>query len=809
MKVSYNWLKKYIAFDWDAATLAQKLTDCGLEVEHVEQTESIKGGLKGIVLGKVLTCEKHPNADKLSLTTVDAGTGTPLNIVCGAPNVAAGQSVVVALEGAMLYPAEGEPFEIKQSKIRGELSQGMICAEDEIGLGNSHAGIIVLNEEITPGALASDYYKVETDYILEIGLTPNRADAASHIGVARDLQALLANDTEAQLQLPDVKNFTSDVNDAQITVDVEDNHNCIRYSGISISGITCGPSPDWLVAALNGIGQKSINNIVDITNYVLHETGQPLHAFDADKIAGNKVIVKQMPAATSFVTLDGIERKMQGSELMICNETEAMCIAGVFGGIDSGVTPYTKNIFLESACFNPVSIRKTSKLQNLKTDASFRFERGTDPNITVYALKRAALLIKEIAHGKIDGDIIDVYPEKVENTILHLRFDKLNQIAGHKIETKIVEKILLALEIEILNDYHEGLQLSIPPFKVDVKREIDVIEEVMRVYGYNNIPSPKKSSVSLVNFENAGSYKIKNNISQYLVSNGFAEMLSNSLVSENLFENKDELVKLENPLSIDLNVMRPSMLPSMLSAANYNVSRQNADLRLFEWGTIYKRHGEKFIEQQQLCLIITGKRIAENRKGQFLQNDIFYIKALAENILNFTRPDKISYEYNAESDQLIETMRVAVKSGNTKSAFVGTLGKVKKKMLASYDINNDTFFAEININDAIAKGNKGGFRMTEIPKFPEVRRDLSMILDRSVGYIELEKISFETERKLLKNVTLFDVYEGEKIPAGKKSYALSFTLYDDEKTLQDKEIEKVMSKLMEAFEKKLNAEVRK
>ena len=808
MKISYNYLKKYIDFDYTPGHLAERLTESGLEVEATENYESIPGGLQGIVVGQVLTCEKHPNADKLSLTTVNVGGETTLNIVCGAPNVAAGQKVLVATVGATLYPTSGESFKIQKSKIRGEASEGMICAEDEIGLGTSHAGILVLNDDAQAGTPAAEYLKIYRDLIFEIGLTPNRADAASHIGVARDIQGLLSLTNPSKLILPDVSSYPSlrGTKQSLIEVKVEDTVACPRYSGVIITNIKVAESPEWLKNFLKSIGVKAITNVVDVTNFVLHEMGQPLHAFDADKIAGQKVIVKKLPAGTKFTTLDNIERELNGNELMICDAEKPMCIAGVFGGAHSGVSENTTTIFLESACFNPVDIRKAAKHHGLKTDASFRFERGTDVNITVYALKRAALLLQEICGGEVASDIFDNYPNPIEGFNVQLNYKNLFAMMGIEIAKDDVKKILTALDIQIKNETADALDLLVPAFKVDVQREIDVIEEVMRIYGFNKIPLPKKLNASPVNYKGQERYQYKEKITSYLVAQGFNEIWSNSLTKlayAELDDKTPQAVQLLNPLSNDLNAMRTSLLFSALEAVQYNSNRRNGDLKLFENGTIYQQAGEKFIEENYYSITLSGDRNAKSRFGSGLQNSVYFLKSLVKNIF---RSVNISTKEKTDTTSINFSQMIEVYVGKDQ---VGRYGLLKKSLLKKFDIDSEVFYAEINFDKVVKHANAAKVVITDIPKYPEVKRDLSMLLDKAVQYDSLEKLAFETERKYLKSVNLFDVYEGKNIPNDKKSYALSFTLYDEEKTLQEKEIDKVMSKLMENFEKKLGAEIRK
>lgn len=807
MKISYNYLKKYIDFDYTPEQLAERLTESGLEVESTEQFESIQGGLQGIVVGKVLTCEKHPNADKLSVTTVDAGGDAILNIVCGAPNVAAGQKVLVATVGATLYPTTGEPFKIQKSKIRGEASEGMICAEDEIGLGTSHVGILVLGDDALVGTPAAEYLKIYRDLIFEIGLTPNRADAASHIGVARDIQGLLSLTNPSKLKLPEIKQLSIGNKQLAIDVSVEDNSACLRYSGITISNLKIGESPEWLKNFLKSIGVKSINNVVDVTNFILHEIGQPLHAFDADKIAGHKVIVKKAKPGEKFVTLDNTERELNGSELMICDEKEAMCIAGVFGGIHSGVSESTTTIFLESACFNPVDIRKASKHHGLKTDASFRFERGTDPNITIFALQRAALLLQEVADGEVASAVIDIYPNPIEGYTVELNYNRLFAMMGLQIAKDDVKKIITALDIKIVAEDENDLHLMVPAFKVDVRREVDVMEEVMRIYGFNKIPLPKKLNASPVNYKGQERFQYKEKLAQYLVAQGFNEMWANSLTKSLYAEWNDkevQAVKLLNPLSADLNAMRTTLLFSALEVVQYNSNRRNDDLKLFEFGNVYQHAGEKFIEDQMLCITLAGSRTGQSRFGSSLQNSVYFLKSLVHNIFKTVNITNIKEKTDATSSNFQLLIEMYAGKEN-----IGRYGLLKKSLLKKFDIESEVYYAEINFDKVVRLANASKVVITDIPKYPEVKRDLSMLLDKAVQYEALERLAFETERKYLKRVNLFDVYEGKNIPNNKKSYALSFTLYDEEKTLQDKEIDKVMNKLMDNFEKKLGAEIRK
>jgi phenylalanyl-tRNA synthetase beta chain len=821
MKISYNWLKQYLPINLDAVEAARMLTDCGLEVEGIESFQSMKGGLEGIVIGEVMTCVKHPNADKLHLTTVNVGQSELLHIVCGAPNVAAGQKVVVALPGAMLYPSVGEPFEIKKSKIRGEASEGMICAEDEIGMGVSHAGVIVLPADAIPGTTAKKYFNVEEDTVFEIGLTPNRADAASHIGVARDLAAVLKNSQHHDsyretvnsrqsydIVYPSTEDFRIENNELNISVDVADTTACPRYSGITLSGITVKESPQWLKNKLLAIGVHPINNIVDVTNYVLHECGQPLHAFDADEITGKKVVVRNAKSGEKFVTLDGVERKLSESNLMICNISDAMCIAGVFGGIKSGISDKTKNIFIESAYFNPASIRKTSKEHGLKTDASFRFERGTDPEATLYALKRAALLIKEIAGGKISSEIVDVYPEKIQKKNIDYNFKSASQLIGKEIQKDEVKKILASLNISIASENDEKLQLQIPTYKVDVTREADVVEEVLRIYGYNNVETPAKISASLSFFPKKDVDALQSRISSYLSSNGFFEMLNNTLTKQQYAEaaavNENEMVKVLNPLSQDLGIMRHSMLYSGLEAIEYNSNRQHSDLKFFEFGTTYSKNEKGYGEQPHLSLFITGKRQNESWSGDKKEISFFYLKSYVENIFSQLGISLQKFKEEPASNEFGYGVTWKL---NDKSLV--SFGSVSRKQLKPFGIDGEVLYADFNWKTILKNSATDKVQYTELPKFPQVKRDLSMIIGEDVTYGQIRDIAIRTEKNLLKDIRLFDVYAGDKIAAGKKSYAVSFILQDERQTLTDKTIDKTMSRIMEALEKETGAVIRK
>jgi phenylalanyl-tRNA synthetase beta chain len=811
MKISYNWLKKYVKTDLAPEELGKLLTACGLEVESIEKFETVKGGLEGIVVGEVKSKEKHPDADRLNLTTVDVGTGTLLNIVCGASNVEAGQKVVVATIGAKLYPTSGEPFEIKKSKIRGAASEGMICAEDEIGLGTSHAGIMVLSPDAKVGTPAKEYFKVKEDYTLEIGLTPNRADAASHVGVARDLVAVLnAMGAETELGLPSVNAFREADAAGTIDVKVEDLQACPRYSGLMISNIKVGESPEWLKNSLKAIGVRPINNIVDITNYVLHELGQPMHAFDADKIKGNKIIVKKLADKTKFTTLDGTERELSSEDLMICNEDGGMCIAGVFGGIESGVIESTNRIFLESAYFNSTSIRRTAKRHGLKTDASFRYERGTDPNITVYALKRAAMLIQEIAGGTVSSKLIDIYPEKIEHFKVPFSFATCDCLIGKSIEQDLIKKILNSLEIEIEHEGHDALLLSVPPFKVDVQREQDVIEEVLRIYGYNNIEIPSSLHSSLAFAEKPDKEKIQNAVADLLSNNGFSEMMNLSLTKEEYSSglkalNPEQNVRMMNPLSADLNVLRQTLLFSGLETIAYNQNRKNADLKLYEFGKTYlavKGETIKYIETKHLSIFVSGRKLEESWNTKNDQVNFYTLKGIVNAVF-----ERLGIE--AKMNESSSDAFSAGISYTWNKKMIAELGPVSRAVLKSMDIKQEVYFADFNwdlVLDAITKSKT--LMYAEVPKFPEVRRDLALLIDKSIKFEQLEQLAYQAEKGLLKSVNLFDVYEGDKLPSGKKSYALSFILQDDNATLTDKQIEKIMEKLMKTYQEKAGAEIR-
>lgn len=806
MKISYNWLKQFIKTDWDSEKTASMLTDLGLEVEGIEKYQSVKGGLEGIVVGHVLTCIQHPNADKLKITTVDLGTETPLQIVCGASNVAVGQKVPVATIGTILYDKEGKSFEIKKGKIRGEDSYGMICAEDELGLGDSHEGIMILDANLKPGTPAATVFNIENDEVFEIGLTPNRADAMSHWGTARDLRAgMIQNGTNVELITPSVSNFKIEKRTLKIDVKVDNSKLVPRYCGLTISNITIKKSPAWLQNRLKAIGITPKNNVVDVTNYVLHELGQPLHAFDATKIHG-KIQVKNVENGTKFTTLDDIERTLSNEDILICDDKGPLCIAGVLGGKNSGVSQNTTSIFLESAYFNPISVRKTAKRHAISTDASFRFERGIDPNITEYALKRAASLICQISGGEITSDIIDIYPKKIEDHQVLLNLEKVSKIIGQKIPDETIKNILVSLDIKLNSISKVGLGLVIPAYRVDVTREIDVIEEILRVYGYNNISFSQKLNASISNSSRTEDYKVQNIVANLLASNGFNEIMANSLttpnyiaLSKNLNESNNVLIL--NPLSNDLSAMRQSLLFSGLEAISFNINRRNTDLKLFEFGKTYHKLLSGNQENNHLTLLMTGNTNAESWTNPQKPSDFFLFKGYVLAILERLGFSKIT---TAPIDTDIFAEGMAYTLGNSTLVEFGT---VKKSILKHFDVKQDVFFADFNWN-AIIKQLSNNIKFAEISKYPEVRRDLALLLDNTIAFEQVFTIAQKTEKALLKNINLFDVYEGKNLPEGKKSYAISFVLQDNTKTLTDAQIDKVMGKLTQNFETELGAVLR-
>ena len=808
MKISYNWLKNYVDFNLTPKDLGEILTGVGLEVEDITPFETIQGGLEGVVIGEVKECAKHPDADKLSVTKVDVGTSELLQIVCGAPNVAAGQKVVVALVGSTLYPAGGEKLQIKKAKIRGVESFGMICAEDEIGLNDNHAGIMVLDASVVVGTKAADHFKVEKDFVIEIGLTPNRGDANSHIGVARDLAAALnvAYKAKVNFTKPDTSKFKVQSSKFKVEVDVQDTNACPRYSGITISNITVADSPDWLKNKLKVIGVRSINNVVDITNYVLHEYGQPLHAFDADKISGGKVIVKKLAAGTVFKTLDDRDVKLSGEDLMICDTEGGMCIAGVFGGANSGVTSSTKNIFLESAYFSATGIRKTGTRLNLRTDASMHFEKGTDPNITVEALKRAALLITEICGGEVSSDIIDIYPNPIEGWRFSVSYEHMIKLAGFAIEKETIQQILNHLEIKIEKEEGDEWQLLVPAFKTDVKREADIVEEVIRILGYNSFTLPKNLKSSLSYSPKVDTQKLENTIANMLAGAGFSEIWTNSVTQSRYEEDellKQQQVKLLNSQTAELDSLRTSMLYSGLEVIAYNQNRKATDLRLYEFGKTYHKAEGKYVENNHLQILLTGKNAEDNWLAKGTSYSFYHLKSVVVNVLN-----RLGH-YNFEKD-IVEanpfTFALVLKNEGFE---VARLGSIAKSVLSKFDIKNEVFFADLNWSYLLEKSQFAQTTFSELPKFPSVKRDLAMVVNEELKFDAIEKIAVIESKKLLQEISLFDVYKGDKMEKGKKSYAVSFIFQHPEKTLTDAEIEKVMSKLMNKYENELGAVIRK
>lgn len=820
MNISYNWLKEYVNFDLTPDEVAAALTSIGLETGDVEEVQSIKGGLEGLVIGEVLTCEPHPNSDHMHITTVNLGQGDPVQIVCGAANVAAGQKVVVATLGTKLYDGD-ECFTIKKSKLRGVESNGMICAEDEIGIGTSHEGIIVLPEDVVPGTLAKDYYNIKSDYVLEVDITPNRSDACSHYGVARDLYAwLIQNGRQATLKRPSADAFKVDNHDMNIDIVVENTEACPRYAGVAIKNVTVKESPEWLQNKLRLIGVRPINNIVDITNYILHAYGQPMHCFDADKIKGGKIVVKTCPEGTKFVTLDEVERKLSDRDLMICNAEEPMCIAGVFGGLDSGTTETTKDVFLESAYFHPTWVRKTARRHGLSTDSSFRFERGIDPNGTIYALKEAALLVKELAGGEIASEIKDNYPAPIADFPVELSYEYTNALIGKVIPAETIKSIVTSLEMKITGETPEGLSLLVPAYRVDVQRPCDVVEDILRIYGYNNveIPTSVKSSLS-VKGDVDKSVKLQNLVSEQLVGCGFNEIMNNSLTAATYYEGletykPENLVQLMNPLSNDLNVMRATLLFGGWESIQHNANRKNADLKFFEFGNCYhfnaeKRNPEKVLaaysEELHLGLWITGKRVSNSWAHPDENTSVYELKAY---VLNIFRRLGVNFGGLVFGNLTDDIYSVAISVHTRGGKLLATFGVLHKKIQKAFDIDNEVYYADLNWKELMKAIKNNTVAYKEISKFPAVKRDLALLIDKKVQFAEIEKIAYETDKKLLKSVELFDVYEGKNLEAGKKSYAVSFMLQDENATLNDKQIDKVMQKLIANLQNKLDAKLR-
>ena len=805
MKISLDWIKNYIQIQESPVKLGEILTDTGLEVEGIHKFEPIEGGLEGVVIGEVLACEKHPNADKLKLTTVDIGQDKPSPIVCGAPNVAVGQKVIVATVGSTLYPVDHDPFKIKKAKIRGEVSEGMICAEDEIGIGSSHAGIMVLDTDLPNGTPAALFFDLQPDHIFEIGLTPNRPDAASHIGVARDLKAALCR----KINWPEVDHFKVDNHKRSIAVKVENTKACPRYSGVTISGVAIGESPRWLKTKLKAIGLSPINNIVDITNFVMMEAGQPLHAFDADEIKGDTVLVKTLPKGSTFITLDEKERKLGPDDLMICNgDSEGMCIAGVFGGISSGIKNSTKNIFLESAYFNPSYIRKTALHHQLKTDASFRYERGTDPRITVYALKRAALLIKELAGGEISSEIVDIYPEEIQNFEVEVYSSNINRLLGVSLDRKDIFQILESLDIEVKNEKDDSFIASVPPYRVDVQREADIAEEILRIYGFNNIHLPDGfSSDFLAEFPSKDVNKVQKSVSELLASNGFYEILTNSLTKPSYAEKAADLdahrsVSILNKLSEDLGVLRQSLLYNGLEVVAYNINRKQTDLKLFEFGKNYFKDNEKYSERNRLAIYLSGSYQPgswNSKERKVVFHDLSAtVQLILDRLIDLKLETTVIHQY--PYDFALNVLH--------KDRIFATYGKLDGNLLHEIGIKQEVFYADIDW-DLLLMNTNNNIVYREVSKFPEVRRDLSLVIDKGTTFEEIKAIAKKSDQRLLRSLHVFDVYEGENIGKEKKAYAISFILQDQEKTLTDKVIDRTMNKMMSSFETELGAVIRK
>lgn len=808
MKISYNWLKQFIDIDWDADKTGKLLTDLGLEIEGIETYQSIKGGLDGVVIGHIKTCVQHPNADRLKLTTVDIGEDKVIQIVCGAPNVAAGQKVPVATIGTTLYTPEGKAWKIKKGKIRGEVSHGMICAEDELGLGQSHDGIMVLDNDLNAGTPAAEIFDIENDHVFEIGLTPNRSDAMSHWGVARDLKAgLLQHDINKGIITPSTSSFKIEKRVHKIDVQVLDGEKAPRYAGVVISGLKVDDSPKWLKNRLKAIGLSPINNVVDITNYVLHDLGQPLHAFDLAKISGEKIEVKTVQKGTKFTTLDGIERELHEEDLMICDGEKPMCIAGVFGGQESGVTQGTTAIFLESAYFNPITVRKTAKRHGLNTDASFRFERGIDPNITEYALTRAAILLTEIAGGEVTSEVVDLYPKKIEDQQVFLNFENTTRLIGQEIPREIIKGILMSLDIKINNVTESGIGMTIPAFRNDVTREADVIEEILRVYGYNKITFGNKLNATVSSTSRFEDHRVSDLIGNQLAAQGFFEIMTNSLTSPSFISTTESLntlhnVKILNPLGTELGVLRQSMLFSGLEAISYNLNRRRTNLKFFEFGKTYHSYEKKQDENKHLALFITGKRQEESWGVASSPTDFFYLKGIVEAVLE--KMGIIHTQSSSEKDDLFsEINRISIGK-----QWLVKYGIVNKSQTKIFDISQEVYYADFNWSTILEIASRNRIKFKEIPKYPSVRRDFALLLDHRIPFEDIRAIAFKTEKQILQDVSLFDVYEGKNIADGKKSYAVSFLLQDEHKTLTEKQIEKVMSRLQERFEKDLGATLR-
>ncbi len=820
MNISYNWLKDYLDFDLQPTQVADALTSIGLETGGVEEVQTIKGGLAGLVVGEVLTCEAHPNSDHLHVTTVNVGGGEPLQIVCGAPNVAAGQKVIVAVNGTKLYDGDKE-FTIKRSKLRGVESNGMICAEDEIGVGTDHSGIIVLPQDVAVGTPAAEYYNIKSDYVIEVDITPNRVDATSHYGVARDLAAYLKqNGLPYSLKKPSVDTFHVDDPTKAVEIVVENTEACLRYSGITVKGVTIKESPEWLQNKLRTIGLRPINNVVDATNFILHGLGQPLHSFDASKIKGNKVIVKAANEGDKFVTLDGVERTLTARDLMICNAEEPMCIAGVFGGLESGVTDQTTDVFLESATFHPTWIRKTARRFGLNTDASFRYERGLDPNATIYILKYAAMLVKELAGGTITGEIQDVYPKVFDPYKVHVTYEKINSLIGKVIPQETVKSILESLEMRITAETPVALDIEVPVYRIDVQRDVDVIEDILRIYGYNNVEFGDHVNSSL-SYETLTdhAYKMQNLISEQLTGCGFNEILNNSLTRSAYYDTLTtypvvNCVRVMNPLSADLNVMRQTLLFGGLESIEHNIKRKKANIRFYEFGNCYQYHAEnkkegetlsEFSEDYRIGIWLSGNRVENNWAHADEKSSVYELKSYVENMLVRLGVNLKKLVFGVLTNDLYDAgLSVTTQSGKA----LGTLGIVNHKIRKEMDIDAEVYFAEFSWAALMKETKKNKVTYTDLSKFPAVKRDLALLIDKKVQFADIQKVATESERKLLKRVELFDVYEGKNLPAGKKSYAVSFFLEDETKTLNDKQIDAIMKKIQSNLEQTLGAQLR-
>ena len=816
MNISYKWLKDYVDFDLTPQEVCDALTSTGLEVDALEEVQSIRGGLKGLYVGQVLTCEAHPNSDHLHVTTVDLGKGEPSQIVCGAPNVAAGQKVIVADLGCVLYDGDQE-FQIKKSKLRGVESNGMICAEDEIGVGTSHDGIIVLPEDATVGQPAAEYYHLESDWLIEVDITANRADALSHWGVARDLYAWLKqNGYQTALHRPTDEGFAVDNNDLPIDVVIENSEACRRYACVSITDCEVKESPEWLKTRLTTVGLRPINNIVDITNYIMFAYGQPLHCFDADMVTGHKIVVKTMPDGTPFQTLDGVEHKLSDRDLAICNTEDAMCIAGVFGGKGSGTYETTKNVVLESAYFHPTWIRKSARRHGLSTDASFRFERGIDPNGVIYALKQAAIMCRELAGGKVSMEIRDEYPSPIENAVVELDYNYVNTLIGKEIPADTIKAICTSLEMKVVNETAGGMTIEVPAYRVDVQRPCDVVEDILRIYGYNNVEIPTQLKGSLViKGDEDRKHKLANLVSEQMVGEGFNEILNNSLTKAAYYgDNQDTLVKIMNPLSSDLNVMRQTLLFGGLESIAHNANRKNANLRFFEFGNVYNFNQEKnnpenpmqaYSEQYHFGMWVTGKRVEGSWAHQNEDSTFYELSAYVENVLRrIGLKPGMTVRKKSENDMFSAGLTIENRGGKK----LVEMGIIAKKLQKQFGIDNTVYYAEMNWTQLMKATKKNEVTFTEVPKFPAVSRDLALLVDNGVEFAQIEQIARQTEKKLLKKVELFDVYEGEKLPAGKKSYAVNFILQDEEKTMGDKQIDAIMTKLITNIKKMLGAELR-